>query len=98
MSFDREICIDATLNDLRTDHFKTFYLPKAVDEETLKKNHRSMEQQLSSLRFFDLKFNVPTNAGVIIFGIKPTHHIAGSYSQFVKFPLAETTPHIEYEK
>lgn len=44
----------AVLKRFNTNLFKTFYLPKAIDAETLKLNNRDIKQQLASLRFYDL--------------------------------------------
>ncbi len=97
-SFDTQPCYGATLTDLNTDLFKTFYLPKAIDAETLEQNHRDIKQQLASLRFYDLVHDCPTNSGVILFAHKPTHFIAGAYIQYVKIPGIEIVPGIEFEK
>nr|MCU0376323.1 putative DNA binding domain-containing protein [Chitinophagaceae bacterium] len=97
-SFDTSPCIGSTLGDLNIDLFKTFYLPKAIDRETLEQNHRSIENQLASLRFYDLKFNCPTYAGILLFGNQPTHFIPGAYIQYIKIPSRQIVPGIEFEK
>ncbi|MEZ4777716.1 MAG: putative DNA binding domain-containing protein [Bacteroidia bacterium] len=97
-SFDTSPCFSATLEDLNTDLFKTFFLPKAIDRETLEQNNRPIKHQLASLRFYDLRYDCPTNAGVLMFGQNPTHFIPGAYIQYVKVPGKEITPGIEFEK
>ena len=97
-TFDTMPCIGASLNDLNTDLFKTFYLPKAIDAETLKQNNRDIKQQLASLRFYDLVRDCPTHAGVLLFAERPAYFIPGAYIQYVKIPSKEITPGIEFEK
>src|SRR5690606_37913922 len=78
--------------------FKLSYLPFAIDEDTLKQNGRSVEEQLAALRFFDLKENCPTNAGILMFGINPLFQLPGAYIQYIKFQGEEMTSEVEYEK
>jgi ATP-dependent DNA helicase RecG len=70
-SFDTLPCYGSSLNDLSTDIFKLTYLPTAVDEETFKTNGREIKDQLASLKFYDLKADCPTNAGILMFGKNP---------------------------
>lgn len=97
-SFDTSPCIGTSMEDLNLDLFKTFYLPKAIDKETLDQNNRPVKHQLASLRFYDLRADCPTNAGIILFGHNPTHFIPGSYIQYIKIPGTEIVPGIEFEK
>jgi len=97
-TFDTQPCFGTTLKDLNVDLFRTFYLPKAVDSETLAQNNRDIKQQLASLRFYDLSFDCPTNAGIILFADRPTYFIPGAYIQYVKVPSNEIIPGIEFEK
>ncbi len=97
-TFDTNPCIGSSLSDLNTDLFKTFYLPKAIDAETLEQNNRDIKQQLASLRFYDLVHDCPTNAGILLFAERPTHFIPGAYIQYVKIPSKEIIPGIEFEK
>ncbi|MFM9837860.1 MAG: RNA-binding domain-containing protein [Cyclobacteriaceae bacterium] len=97
-TFDTQPCLGSAVSDLNTDLFKTFYLPKAIDEETLKENNREIKQQLASLRFYDLAHECPTHAGILLFGEKPTHFVPGAYVQYVKIPGKEIIPGIEFEK
>ena len=97
-TFDTQTCFGSSLSDLNTDLFKTFYLPKAIDAETLRQNKRDIKQQLASLRFYDLANDCPTNAGVILFAKRPTYYIPGAYIQYIKIPSKEIIPGIEFEK
>jgi len=40
---------------------------------------------MASLRFYDLKENCPTNAGILLFGKNPLFNLPGAYIQYVKF-------------
>ncbi len=96
-TFDTQPCYGATLNDLSTDIFKNTYLPKAIDEETLLANGRDPIEQLASLKFYDLKDNCPTNAGILLFGKNPRFFIPGAYVQYVRFSGEDEISDFEYE-
>lgn len=84
-TFDHRPCADATLDDLLTESFRSEYLPRVVDPGVIAQNNRSTEEQLSSLRFFDLRRRAPTYASVLVFGKDPLNFIPGAYIQFVRF-------------
>lgn len=96
--FDTSPCHGSSLDDLQIELFKTFYLPKAIDKETLEQNNRPIKLQLASLRFYDLKYDCPTHAGILLFGHQPTRFIPGAYIQYVKVPGKQMIPGIEFEK
>lgn len=50
------------------------------------------------MRFFDLQYDCPTNAGILLFGHRPTHFIPGAYIQYIKVAGREIVPGIEFEK
>jgi ATP-dependent DNA helicase RecG len=97
-TFDTMPCSGSSLQDLNVDLFKTFYLPKAIDAETLEQNNRDIKQQLASLRFYDLTHDCPTNAGILLFAEQPNYFIPGAYLQYIKIPSREIIPGIEFEK
>ncbi len=82
-SFDALPCLDSVLDDLATDLFVA-YRRAAVDASVIADNHRDIGLQLSSLRFFDLKNQCPTNAGILLFGINPLAWMPGAYVQFLR--------------
>jgi ATP-dependent DNA helicase RecG len=84
-SFDATPSMEATLDDLAIGQFE-IYRRKAVDEEVIKANHRTIEEQLASLRFYDLKRNCPTIAGLLLFGKKPRYHLPCAYVQYLLLP------------
>jgi len=96
-SFDTQPCFGSTLDDLSTDIFKLTYLPKAIDEETLKANGRDIKEQLASLKFYDLKANCPTNAGILMFGKNPRFYLPGAKVQYVKFEGDDEVSDFVYE-
>ena len=84
-TFDMRPCIGASLKDLKIDLFSSFYLPKAIASEIRKTDNRDLKEQLASLRFYDLKYDCPTNAGILMFGVNPEYFMFGAYVQHVKF-------------
>lgn len=84
-SFDHRPCPGATLEDLLVESFRLEYLPRVVEAAVIAQNNRTIEEQLASLRFFDLKRQVPTYAGVLVFGDDPLEFMPGAYIQFVRF-------------
>ena len=97
-AFETQPCHESQLDDLSLDIFKLSYLPSAVDRETLERNNRDVKEQLASLKFFDLKANKPTNAGVIMFGKNPRFFLPGNYIQFIKFIGINETDEIDFSK
>ena len=97
-TYDLVPALGATIEDLAIEFFKLTYLPSAIDKDTLRENGRNIEQQLASLRFFDLKENCPTNAGILMFGLNPEFHLPGSYIQYIKFKGEEMTSEVDFEK
>jgi ATP-dependent DNA helicase RecG len=84
-SFDQRPCPGATVEDLNVESFREIYLPKIVAAEILEQNNRTPEQQLASLRFFDLRSQRPTHAGLLLAGRDPLPFLPGAYVQFVRF-------------
>ncbi|MFZ5787134.1 MAG: ATP-binding protein [Acidobacteriota bacterium] len=91
-SFDASPCPEATLADLALGMFDG-YRREAIAAEVVAANNRSVEEQLASLRFFDLKRDCPTMAGLLLFGKNPRFFLPGAYVQYLELPgtiLAET--------
>jgi len=84
-TWDARPCTEATLGDLALDLFSLTYRPNAVSFDTIEENHRPLELQLASLRFFDLKTSCPTNSGVLLFGKDPCSFVPGAYAQYVQY-------------
>ncbi|MEI8045835.1 MAG: RNA-binding domain-containing protein [Bacteroidota bacterium] len=84
-TFDAMPCTGANLDDLDIKLFKTDYLPKAFPEDILSEDKRDIKLKLQSLGFYDLRFDCPTYAGIVLFGINPEKFLAGCYVQYVRF-------------
>ena len=97
-TYDLLPAFGSKLSDMNTDYFKITYLPLTIDAETLEQNNRTIEEQLASLRFFDINHLCPTNAGILVFGKKPTYFIPGSYIQYVKFMGEDMISDVDFEK
>ena len=85
LTFDALPCMDSTLEDLDISAFKQIYLPKAFPEDVLKTDKRSVKQQLQALGYYNIKYNCPTYAGIIMFGNNPERFMPGCYVQYVRF-------------
>ncbi len=84
-SFDATPVRDATVDDLSLALFEA-YRHDVIDPEIVAANHRSVEDQLASLRFLDSRAGVPTVAGILMFGKNPRYFLPGAYVQFLRLP------------
>lgn len=82
-SFDASAQRAATLDDLALSLF-TVYRQQVVSPDVIEANHRSVEDQLASLRFFDPRQSCPTHAGLLLFGKNPRFFLPGAYIQFLR--------------
>jgi len=99
LPFDLRPLSSASVDDLDLDLFQREYLNSALAPDILEQNHRSLEQQLTSLRFFTPHPEPhPTNLGILVVGKYPRQFIAGSYIQFVRFDGTELTDPIRDQK
>ncbi len=96
-SFDTQPVYDSTIQDISIDIFKLTYLPTAVDREILRINGREIKEQLSSLKFYDLRANVPTVAAILLFGMNPRFYFSGAYIQYVRFTGTDETSDFDFE-
>jgi ATP-dependent DNA helicase RecG len=83
-TFDAQPCLGSTLADIAPQLFLIDYRERAVAKEVIAENQRSVEQQLASLRFFDLQRSCPTHAGILLFGLDPRAWLPGAYIQFLR--------------
>ncbi len=84
-TWDTRACVEASVADLALELFTQTYLPSGVSEAVLQENGRTVEEQLSSLRFYHSKRGAPTNAAVLLFGKDPLSFFPGAYVQYVKY-------------
>lgn len=84
-TFDTRPCREAKLEDIDVDTIVSEYLPKAIDSEVLAKDKRPLKEQLASLHLFNMQWDCPTYAALIMFGRNPRYYMPGAYIQFVRF-------------
>ncbi len=84
-TFDASPCPGSSLRDLTRDLFLVSYLPAAVERAVLEENDRPVEEQMASLRLYDLDGDCPTNAAVLLFGRNPLRWLPGAWIQFVRW-------------
>lgn len=84
-SYDASPVGEANLDDLSLAQFQA-YRQEVVDAEVIAANHRSVDDQLASLRFFDNQHHMPTVAGLLLFGKNPRFYLPGAYIQFLRLP------------
>lgn len=89
-TFDVRLCPEAALTDLALGQFDA-YRRDVIDAETIATNHRSIEQQLASLRLYDPSGNRPTHAGILLFGKNPRFFLPGAYVQYLRLPGSDLT-------
>lgn len=97
-TYDLLPALGTSLKALDLDAFRLKYLPAAIDPDTLAENGRSIEQQLASLRFYDLNAQTPTNAGILLLGKNPEFTLPGAYIQYIKFAGDSMLSDVIYEK
>lgn len=76
---------EAKLEDLSLRLFRE-YRAQVIAPEVIEANHRTVEEQLASLRLFDLYRKCPTTTGILLFGNNPRFFLPGAYVQFLRFP------------
>ncbi len=84
-TFDRRPCRGSSIDDLLLEAFRNEYMPSFVSHEAIAENHRETIEQLASLRLYDLRDEVPTNAGLLLIGRDSLEFFPGAYVQFVRF-------------
>ncbi len=84
-TFDTRPCRDARLEDVDLDVIVKEYLPKAIDAEVLANDTRPIKEQLAALHLFNLQWDCPTYAALIMFGYRPRFFMPGAYIQYVRF-------------
>ena len=96
-SFDVLPCKGSLMDDISVELFKLRYLPSAIDAATLAENGRELKAQLASLKFYDLKEDCPTYAGILMFGINPRFFIPGASLQYVRFQGEDEASDFDFE-
>ncbi len=97
LPFDARPVSEASLDDLDLNLFVRTYLPTALPADVLAENERSVEQRLTALRFLTAD-GIPTVAGVLVLGLKPTWFVPGAYVQFLRIDGTKLTDPIKDQK
>jgi ATP-dependent DNA helicase RecG len=84
-SFDQRPLAATGLSDLDVELFRSTYLPAAVNVDVLAENDRSVEQQLASLGFLDLRAGEARVLGLLVVGFDSSAAVPGAYVQFVRY-------------
>ncbi|GAA5121424.1 putative DNA binding domain-containing protein [Luteolibacter yonseiensis] len=97
-TFDATPCPEGELKRLDVETFRQTYRPHAVAEEVIAENHRTVKEQLAALRFFNLRRDCPTNAGMLMFAYDPLDLFPGAKIQFVQFDGEDLADEVVAEK
>lgn len=97
LTFDAQPCFEATIEDIDVVAFRQLYLPKAFPEDVLRTDMRTVEQQMQALGYYNVRYNCPTFAGIIMFGKRPEQFLPGCYVQYVRFAGADRSGEIKSE-
>lgn len=84
-TFDTRPCREATLDDIDVEVIVNEYIPRAIDAEVLNQDRRPLKEQLASLHLYNMQWDCPTYAALIMFGKNPQYFMPGAYIQYVKF-------------
>ena len=84
-TFDTRPCGEATLEDIDVNAIIKEYLPKAIASDVLSVDKRPLKEQLASLHLYNMQWDCPTYAALIMFGNNPRFFMLGAYIQFVRF-------------
>ena len=99
LPFDLWPVAPAVLEDLDLDLFQRVYLPYSLSREILDQNQRTVEEQLTSLRFATVEpIPKPTVLGILVVGKDPQQFLAGAYVQFLRIDGTELTDPIKDQK
>lgn len=83
-TFDALPCLGSTMDDMSLPLFLIDYQRQAIAAEVIEENKRPVQQQLASLRFYDLSRDCPTHAGLLLFGVDVRRWLPGAYVQFLR--------------
>ena len=97
LPFDHRPVRGSSLADLDLEFFGETYVQSAIAREVLEQNERTLEQQLTSLRFLSVD-GIPNVAAMLIFGKDPGQWVPGAYVQFLRIAGTELTDPIVNQK
>lgn len=96
LPFDMRPAGEATVDALDLEYAESQYLPRAVAQEVLERNRRSLEHQLLSLRL--LAGATPTWGALLGLGRDPQGWLPGAYVQFLRIDGEALTDPIRDQK
>ena len=94
--FDQQPAGDATVEEIDLVYLESQYLPRAVSEDVLEANERSLSQQLESLRL--VVGRTPTWGALLGFARDPQWWLPGAYVQFLRIDGLEITDPIRSQR
>ncbi|MEK7730044.1 MAG: ATP-binding protein [candidate division KSB1 bacterium] len=97
-TFDARPCAGSQLNEILPEIFLITYRVNAIARATIEENNRSLPEQLSALRFYDLNKDCPTFAGLLLFGRNPLQWLPGAYIQFLRVAGTQLSDEIASEQ
>jgi ATP-dependent DNA helicase RecG len=100
LPFDITAIPSASVDDLDLDLFAKQYLPSALAPDILANNNRTIEQQLSALRFATAGTapQKPTVLGILVVGKDTAGYVPSAYIQFRRIEGTELTDTIRDQK
>lgn len=96
LPFDMQAAEGAVLDDLDLDFAGNRYLPRAIADDVLERDQRSIEQQLLSLRL--TRDGSPTRGALLGLGRRPRDWVPGAYLQFARIHGRSFTDPIQDQK
>jgi ATP-dependent DNA helicase RecG len=99
LPFDIAPLLSTNIDDLDLEYFCKTYLPSSLASEILEENHRSVDEQLRSMRFMTAgEPSYPTILGLLVIGKSPRQFIPGAYIQFLRIDGIELGDPIKDQK
>ena len=95
--FDTMPCREASINDIDIELFEKEYLPKAMAEGDGVDDNRTIKEKMAALRLYNIKYDCPTFASIILFGKNPKYFLPGDYIQFLCFEGVDNAAEISNE-
>jgi ATP-dependent DNA helicase RecG len=84
-TFDTMALPRAFLSEMSMTLFQA-YRQIVIASEIIAQNHRSIEEQMASLRFYHLSQQLATVSGILLFGLNPRFFLPGAYIQYLALP------------
>jgi ATP-dependent DNA helicase RecG len=96
-SWDQWPCAGSSVDDLDRVFFEQEYRPRQLGNEPV--SPRPYEDQLASLRLYDLQKRQATHGGLLLCGVDPRRLIDGPVLQYVRFPgLVRTSAALDHQE